>query len=55
MNLHHQKKNREILQGQSLQCQFFISDLNECNDDKFLYLASSLLQSVIAVFFGFRI
>ena len=38
-------KIRQILQGQSLQFQVFISDLNKSNDGKFLYLVGSVLQS----------
>ena len=37
------------MQGQSQQCQFFISDLNKSNKNKFLYLSGSVLQIWIAL------
>ena len=37
------------MQGQSQQCQFSISDLNKSNENKFLYLAGSVLQIWIAL------
>ena len=55
-------KNRQMVQGQSLQYQFFILHLNKPNNDKFSYSPGSVLQSwepisyrISAVFFDFRI
>ena len=42
-------KAQYIMQGQSQQCQFFISDLNKSNKNKFLYLSGSVLQIWIAL------
>ena len=42
-------KIRQELQGQSLQCQLFISDMHKSNDDKFLYLVGNVLQSWVAL------
>ena len=42
-------KIRQILQGQLLQFQFFISGLNKSNDNKLLYLVDSVLQNWAAL------
>ena len=42
-------KCEHILQGQSLEYQFFLSDLNESNDGKFSYLVGSVLQRCAAL------
>ena len=42
-------KMPHILQGQSLEYLFFLSDLNKANDGKFLYLVGSVLQSWAAL------
>ena len=47
-------KNWQIMQGQSLQCHFFISNLNKSND-KNSKVGQLWSYCISAVFFGFRI